>query len=400
MRRRQLLKASPLLLGGALLTPKVRSLWSRLETNRIQQSVNELLSVGSPALASDPPVLPKDDARHVWPVSFAYLRMISQAEGCYIPGMPEYDPYRVLVGSTTAHPLLVPDDDKKWIKHPADRADEMPDGFPYVWYVRGTRWSSWVAGAYQFHPDTYAKLHERYQFDESIGYFAPKNQDLAALYLTGDTGGHWHLRSAISEKAGQLWIDYKQWQHAVFADSREWASLPGHDIGASTGQSTKAHWKLWTFFNWGLWELTGRTRKVLFPVQGYGLADVTDRVRWRSQHPVHGDGRMHWGTDIGAPEGTPIVAPENGVAKSAGYQGGAGNVLHFQSAVDPSLELVFFHNQENLVGSEPVSVEAGQSIALVGSTGDSTGPHAHIELRAYGGIMDSFQYLGMAEWFY
>lgn len=108
---------------------------------------------------------------------------------------------------------------------------------------------------------------------------------------------------------------------------------------------------------------------------------------------------MHWGTDIGAPEGTPIVAPEDGIAKSLGYKGGAGNVLYFQSVVDPSVELLFFHNHENLVGTEGVSVKAGQSIGLVGSTGDSTGPHAHVELYAYGARMDSFQYLGMSEWF-
>jgi murein DD-endopeptidase MepM/ murein hydrolase activator NlpD len=110
-------------------------------------------------------------------------------------------------------------------------------------------------------------------------------------------------------------------------------------------------------------------------------ATITSRFGWRT-HPLTGKRRFHSGLDIGAPAGAPVVATESGTIVSAGWNGGYGKAIVIQ------------HNgtQQTLYGHlSEVSVQAGQSIAkgtvigLVGSTGNSTGPHLHFESRMSNG---------------
>ncbi len=106
-------------------------------------------------------------------------------------------------------------------------------------------------------------------------------------------------------------------------------------------------------------------------------ASISSRFGWRT-HPLTGSRRFHSGVDIAAPSGAPVLATGAGTVVSAGWNGGYGNAVIIQHS----------DNQQTLYGHlSKVSVQAGQSIAqgtvigLVGSTGNSTGPHLHFETR-------------------
>lgn len=89
----------------------------------------------------------------------------------------------------------------------------------------------------------------------------------------------------------------------------------------------------------------------------------------------------HKGLDFAAPMGTPIPAQAPGVVSFAGWQGGYGNLVRIQGA--DGLEYLYGHNSKNLVKKGDL-VSRGQTIGLVGSTGNSTGPHVHYEVRRNG----------------
>ncbi len=93
-------------------------------------------------------------------------------------------------------------------------------------------------------------------------------------------------------------------------------------------------------------------------------------------------GRMHKGIDIAAPIGTPIVAAADGEVVFSGWNsGGYGNLVDIRHA-DGSLTR-YAHNSRNLV-KRGQKVRQGQLIAEMGSTGRSTGPHLHFEIRRPG----------------
>ncbi len=93
-------------------------------------------------------------------------------------------------------------------------------------------------------------------------------------------------------------------------------------------------------------------------------------------------GRMHKGIDIAAPTGTPIHAAADGVVVSAGWnRGGYGNLVDIRHA-DGTMTR-YAHNSKIIV-SKGQRVEQGQKISLMGSTGFSTGPHLHFEIRKNG----------------
>jgi len=103
-------------------------------------------------------------------------------------------------------------------------------------------------------------------------------------------------------------------------------------------------------------------------------------------------GRMHRGIDIAGPVGTPIVAAASGIVVTAGWNsGGYGNVVDIRHA-DGSITR-YAHNNRILVRSGQ-SVEQGQQIAEMGSTGFSTGPHSHFEVHLPGqGAVNPMAYL-------
>ena len=107
-------------------------------------------------------------------------------------------------------------------------------------------------------------------------------------------------------------------------------------------------------------------------------APITSLFGWRI-HPISGDRRFHAGTDLGAPLGTPVLAAHAGNVEIADYLGGYGLtvVLNHNKFTQQTL---YAHLSEIFVKPGEV-VEQGTVIGLVGSTGNSTGPHLHFEVR-------------------
>jgi len=101
-------------------------------------------------------------------------------------------------------------------------------------------------------------------------------------------------------------------------------------------------------------------------------------------------GRMHEGIDIGCAYGTPNGAAASGTVIYAGWLGGYGNLV----VVDHGngLSTAYAHASSILV-SVGQSVSQGQTVSLVGSTGHSTGPHLHFEVRVNGVAVDPLPYL-------
>ncbi len=97
-------------------------------------------------------------------------------------------------------------------------------------------------------------------------------------------------------------------------------------------------------------------------------------------HPISGDQRFHAGTDIGAEQGTPVLAAQDGTVLTAEYSGGYGLMVVLEHKVkDAELQSRYAHLSDMLV--EPgKTVKKGDVIGLVGSTGNSTGPHLHFEM--------------------
>ncbi len=115
---------------------------------------------------------------------------------------------------------------------------------------------------------------------------------------------------------------------------------------------------------------------VLFPLTI--PAPITSLFGWR-QHPVLGYGRFHTGIDLGADEGTPVVASYSGQVSVADWLGGYGMAVVLSHSAK-SEETLYGHLSELFV-KPGETVKQGDVIGRVGTTGVSTGPHLHFELR-------------------
>lgn len=101
-------------------------------------------------------------------------------------------------------------------------------------------------------------------------------------------------------------------------------------------------------------------------------------------------GGMHEGIDIGVPTGTPVMASKAGVVSIAGWWGGYGYLVDIDHG--GGVHTRYGHNSLLLV-SEGQAVSQGQVIAKAGSTGHSTGPHVHFEIRFNGRAVNPLNYL-------
>ncbi|HIK09079.1 MAG TPA: peptidoglycan DD-metalloendopeptidase family protein [Oscillatoriaceae cyanobacterium M33_DOE_052] len=105
---------------------------------------------------------------------------------------------------------------------------------------------------------------------------------------------------------------------------------------------------------------------------------ITSVFGWRL-HPISGRQQLHQGVDFGAPLGTPILAAFAGKVAIADWLGGYGLTVVL-SHDEGTKETLYAHMSEVLV-KEGQEVVQGEPIGLVGSTGFSTGPHLHFEVR-------------------
>lgn len=116
---------------------------------------------------------------------------------------------------------------------------------------------------------------------------------------------------------------------------------------------------------------------------------ITSYFGYRGQ-PTSGASTYHQGIDIGAPTGTPIVAAQSGTVVTASYSAGAGNYIMISHG--NSVYTVYMHCSQLLV-SVGQTVSRGEKIALVGSTGISTGPHLHFGVSVNGSYKDPLNYV-------
>ncbi len=110
------------------------------------------------------------------------------------------------------------------------------------------------------------------------------------------------------------------------------------------------------------------------------------------KHPVHGDSRFHHGMDIAAPVGTEVYPYQSGKVIFSGEQAGYGNTIVIDHGNGYTSK--YAHNRLNLVKAGDL-VNEDTIIAEVGSTGLSTGPHLHFEVRRDGKYLDPARVLAL-----
>jgi murein DD-endopeptidase MepM/ murein hydrolase activator NlpD len=121
------------------------------------------------------------------------------------------------------------------------------------------------------------------------------------------------------------------------------------------------------------------------PVPGEIRSGFGSRV-----HPIYGTIRMHNGVDMAAAIGEPIYACRAGTVLQAGWNGGYGNTIVIDHG--GGMATLYAH-QSSLGAGVGAQVGAGQVIGYAGSTGASTGPHLHFEVRQNGNPVDPVPYL-------
>jgi len=107
-------------------------------------------------------------------------------------------------------------------------------------------------------------------------------------------------------------------------------------------------------------------------------------------HPIYGTRRLHSGMDIPGSYGSAVVAANPGTVITAGWNGGYGNCVIIDHG--GGICTLYGHNS-SLVVSSGQKVSRGQTIAKIGSTGNSTGPHCHFEVRVNGNCVDPSPYV-------
>ena len=111
--------------------------------------------------------------------------------------------------------------------------------------------------------------------------------------------------------------------------------------------------------------------------------------------PFRGTAAMHAGVDIPGPTGTPIYATADGVINHAARQGGYGNMIEINHGKGITTR---YGHLSKIIISDNARVRRGQIIGLMGSTGRSTGPHLHYEVRIDGRAVNPIPFLTTADY--
>ncbi|AJQ25523.1 M23 family metallopeptidase [Pelosinus fermentans] len=127
------------------------------------------------------------------------------------------------------------------------------------------------------------------------------------------------------------------------------------------------------------------TKPSIWPTSG----EVTSGFGWRNS-PMGGGSELHPGMDIANSMGAPVVVAADGVVVQSGAAGGYGNMVQIDHG--NGISTIYGHNSRIIV-SVGQSVRKGQVISYVGSTGKSTGPHLHYEVRVNGNAVDPIGFM-------
>lgn len=123
--------------------------------------------------------------------------------------------------------------------------------------------------------------------------------------------------------------------------------------------------------------------KLMFPLPAPYKPVPTSNFGMR-RHPITGEIKPHTGTDFGAAPGTPVMAAAGGTVTRAEWAGGYGNLVE----LDHNGFVTRYAHLSRIDVSRGQIVAPGQVVGAVGSTGDSTGPHLHFEVRVKGKPVD------------
>jgi murein DD-endopeptidase MepM/ murein hydrolase activator NlpD len=126
--------------------------------------------------------------------------------------------------------------------------------------------------------------------------------------------------------------------------------------------------------------------------KGFGwpvVGKISSSYGWR-RDPIRGRRDFHTGLDIRAPRGRPIVAASAGKVVHSGWMGGYGRTIVISH---PGNVTTLYGHCSSLLVKAGTTVKRGQRIALVGSTGRSTGNHLHFEVRSGGSPMNPIKVL-------
>lgn len=126
---------------------------------------------------------------------------------------------------------------------------------------------------------------------------------------------------------------------------------------------------------------------MIWPIPGY--TTVTSQYGMRV-HPITGAYKLHTGVDVGAPIGASFVAAANGIVTKATFNYAYGNMVIIDHG--GGVQTLYAHGSE-IVAKVGQIVAAGDEVLKVGSTGYSTGPHAHFEIRVNGQTLNPLHYL-------
>ena len=138
-----------------------------------------------------------------------------------------------------------------------------------------------------------------------------------------------------------------------------------------------------------LWGAAG----LIWPCGAYYITSLAgNRI-----HPVTGESRYHSGIDIGVPNGDPIWAAAAGTVTMAGWNGNYGNCVMVTHG--NGYTTVYGH-LSGIAVSYGQSVNMGQTIGYCGSTGLTTGPHLHFEIREGGSFLNPMDFFGWGNFDY
>ena len=127
--------------------------------------------------------------------------------------------------------------------------------------------------------------------------------------------------------------------------------------------------------------------ELAWPVPGYTRISSNYGMR---THPITGVYKLHTGVDISAPMGANFIAANDGIVTKASYNSAYGNMVIIDHG--GGVSTLYAHGSEILV-EVGQTVTRGQEVLKVGSTGYSTGPHAHFEVRLNGVVTDPLPYI-------
>ena len=177
--------------------------------------------------------------------------------------------------------------------------------------------------------------------------------------------------------------------HAAPGDMMAAAAVETHTTGSANDAQVRT-----LFQTWKKLDTPGLATIAIPSVEPVDNLKFTSNFGIRSD-PFHGTARMHAGVDIPGATGTPIYATANGTIARAERAGGYGNLIEVDHG--KGIATRYGHLSRILVASG-TRVVRGQMIGYMGSTGRSTGPHLHYEVRIDGHAVNPVPFLTTADY--